>query len=530
MRVGTTIALAGFLIVATFGRVWTVFDQGPFTANFYDMQAHSLLHGRLDVDEHMAAIEGFHLGGKTYLYFGLVPAIMRLPTAAITDALDGRLVIVSMLAATAVALLAAGRLLWRARRWRSPDTPLTRRDVIAAGAFVAAVGLASPLLFLVSGALVYHEAIAWGVAFTLVAFDCTLEWWERPTPRALVLASLSATAALSSRPSVGGGAAVALVLVLAVRLRRVRRRQIMGVIGAASAPFLLYASVNMARFGDPIKTPWDAQGINAFDAHRPEVLRRNHGTIIGLQFVPTTFVDYLRPDGLRWQRLFPWITYRNSTPVIGDVEFDVLDRASSVPTEAPLFCVLGAVGVVAMARRRRQTLPWTLLLVGGSVGVIPTLMVGFTANRYLADFLPPLVVGATLGFWVARDRLDRASRALRRVGAGGLVVLGIASALIVSALTIQSERIYLLPTIADRHSFVQLQYDIDNALFGGKPHAVEQGDSLPSPVGDQIVFIVGNCAALYEGDGHTWFEIEQAGSPSGTPLCDQLLRRLGSSS
>jgi hypothetical protein len=530
VRVGTVVALVGFLVVATFGRVWTVFDEGPFSADFYDEQAHSLVHGRLDVDSGVAGIEGFRHSGKTYFYFGIVPAILHMPIAAVTHRLDGRLVIVSMLAALAIGLLAAGRLLWRARQWWKPDAPLGRRDAFGAGAFVAAVGLSSPLLFLSARALVYHEAIAWGVALTLLTFDLTLEWWERPTPRALAFASLAAATALNSRSSVGLGAAAGLGLIVLFRLPRMARRHLVGGAFAVMVPFILYSSVNVARFGDPIKIPWYAQGINSFDPHRVEMLNRNNGTTLGPQFVPTTFVDYLRPDGLRIQRLFPFITYRNTTRVFGDIEFDVIDRSSSVPTEAPLFCVLGMAGVIAMVRRRRRALPWALLTAAGIVGVGPTLLVGFTANRYLADFVPVLVMTGAIGFWPITDALRRASRALRRVEAGALVALTVCGVLIVGALTIQSERIYLLASPSDRLEFVRLQYDIDNDLFGGKPPAVESGPTLPTEVGDQVVFIVDHCAALYAGDGHNWALIEPSGPELDTSLCNQLLRRLDSNS
>ena len=58
----------------------------PFHAerfgNFYDVQAHSLLHLHWDVPAKQVAFEGFLVDGKTYVYFGPVPALLRLPVVA----------------------------------------------------------------------------------------------------------------------------------------------------------------------------------------------------------------------------------------------------------------------------------------------------------------------------------------------------------------------------------------------------------------------------------------------------------------
>ncbi|MDO8543840.1 MAG: hypothetical protein Q7S40_25640 [Opitutaceae bacterium] len=49
---------------------------------FYDYQAVSLLHGRLDVPDDALGGEAFVVNGKTYGYFGVTPALLRLPFAA----------------------------------------------------------------------------------------------------------------------------------------------------------------------------------------------------------------------------------------------------------------------------------------------------------------------------------------------------------------------------------------------------------------------------------------------------------------
>ena len=50
--------------------------------SFYDIQGRALLHGHLAVPNGSVSFEGFVIGGRTYVYFGLVPAVLRLPISS----------------------------------------------------------------------------------------------------------------------------------------------------------------------------------------------------------------------------------------------------------------------------------------------------------------------------------------------------------------------------------------------------------------------------------------------------------------
>ena len=193
--IGGNVALLVFTVVVSEGHPSGLLRRGPFSSDFFDAQAHALLDGHLDVDPSVAGIEGFVHDGRTHLYFGLAPALLRLPIAALTDRFDGRLGQLSMLVALSVAMAAAARLVWRARRHRRGGAAVARWEPWIVGGFTAAVGLSSPLLFLASRPVVYHETELWGAATTLVALEATLAWWERTTARGLALASLAAAVA-----------------------------------------------------------------------------------------------------------------------------------------------------------------------------------------------------------------------------------------------------------------------------------------------------------------------------------------------
>ena len=100
-------------------------DTAPLGA-FYDVQGRAFLDGHLAVPPSAVGFEGFDVGGATYIYYGPVLALLRLPVLLVTHRLDGRLTQLSMLLALGVLLVAAGDLYERVRRLVRPDAAVAR--------------------------------------------------------------------------------------------------------------------------------------------------------------------------------------------------------------------------------------------------------------------------------------------------------------------------------------------------------------------------------------------------------------------
>lgn len=513
-RVGALVALLVFAAVVSEGSPAGLVRRGPFTSDFFDAQAHSLLDGRLDVDPDIAGVEGFQHDGRTHLYFGLVPAVLRMPVAAVTDRFDGRLTQLSMLAALAVATWAAARLAWRARRWRRGDGPPGRWEPWVVGGFTATVGLASPLLFLAARPVVYHETELWGAATSLVALEMLLRWWADPSRRALVLASAASLVAFNTRASAGGGTVAALALTggLGLVVGRLPWRRAPALLLAVVLPVVAYAAVNQARFDEPFTVPFPEQVLSSFDPARQATLEATDGSLFGLEFAPTAVVTYARPHGIDVQRLFPWITFREGADVIGDATFDTVDRSASLPVVAPSLVLLGLLGLAAVVRRGWRD-PWLTATVGAASGLAATVTIAFIANRYLADATPALVLPAAVGTWVVADWLRRRPGWPRRLAVGALIALtGLGTAVSV-ALAIQSQRLFILPRADARHDLVAFQYDVHDRLGGGTPHGVRAADELggrPGPRGEVVV--LDDCRGLYWSDGARWWPLELGGA------------------
>src|SRR5262245_48766851 len=90
------VGVAGVLALVLFAVVLSAGSSDPLTtepfgADFYDAQAKALMHGRWDVPRRVAGVDGFEVGGKFYIYFGIWPSVVRMPVLLFSDSLTGQL-------------------------------------------------------------------------------------------------------------------------------------------------------------------------------------------------------------------------------------------------------------------------------------------------------------------------------------------------------------------------------------------------------------------------------------------------------
>jgi hypothetical protein len=408
----------------------------------FDSQAHSLWHGRWDIPPDALGFDAFVVHGRSYTYLGPFPAILRMPVVALTSNYDGRLTQVSMLLGFAVAMVFASTLSWRIRRLVRSDAPVTRLEVAAVAVDTFVLGAGSAIFYLASTPLVFHEAELWGAALTIAALDRILEFILRPRRVNLAWAGLATTLACLARGSTGAGAVVALGIVLLAQLVVVVAPRFQGavrVLGLRAAaerghpvqttvavvtPIALFAYTNWVKFGTFFSVPWTKQLWSTVSPDRRRMLDANHVTLFGVKFVFSNVVQYVRPDALRTTLTAPYVTFPPKPSAFGNVIYDARDWTSSVPSSMPLFVVLGIIGFVAIWR----TLPeLRVLVIGAFVAVVPTLLIGYLSNRYLADFMPLLVVCSLAGLHVLLRNATNVSTTRLKAGAVVFVVLAAVS-------------------------------------------------------------------------------------------------------
>ena len=526
--------IGGLLALPVFFWMVNAGQLNPFHAerfaNFYDIQAHSLLDLHWDVPAKQVAFEGFLIDGKTYLYFGPVPALLRLPVLALTDSLDGRLTQVSMVAAFAVAIVFITRLSWRIRGLVRGNAAASRLELWAVGGYVFLVAAGSVMLFIASRTFVYHETELWGAAFALAAYDAILGVILEPSRRWIILAGLWGSAAFLTRATVGAGPLVALGIVLAaVALRRFAGRRLgaparwlaaperLGsssltwwLAAAIAVPVVLYVYVNYSRFGSFFGVPLGEQVYSQFNPARRRALADNGGNLFGLKFLPTQLLQLVRPDALRFESLFPWITFPGPATVLGGVTFDTRDWTSSIPATMPALTVLGGGGVVVLVRRAGAAAV-RAPLIGAVSGGLSTLTIAFVANRYMSDLLPAIVLASLVGLHALLGTARREQRRKwTRAVAVVMLVLALISLWVNFALAFSYQRALYPQAASQRAGYIGFQQDVDELIPGGPWGDVQFGRELPERGARGELFVVGDCDGLYWSDSREWFAVERA--------------------
>ncbi len=522
-RTGTLVAVVVFWLIATCLQPWNLFDKGPYTTDFYDAQARALSHGHLDVPANVAGIEGFEIDGKTQIYFGIGPAIMRLPFSGVSSVFDRRLSLLSELLALSVLGLAAARLLKRAK---SLVTNAPEGAAWWFGAFAAVATLGTPLLFFSSRALVYHEAELWGAAAGLAGLDLVIRWWRVPTRRHLIEAVALATFALACRPSSGAGPALALGLFgLAIAWKRQWKRSLIVLLGAA-IPFFGFALVNWLRFRSASDVPFPVQVFSKFNTDRQAALAANNGSLFGLKFVPTNVARYFSPLAFQWDRLFPFVTWPAKATVLGNARFDTIDHTGSFPTSAPLLFLFGLVGAW-WTIVRDKTRQWSAIAVAAIVATTSTFTFGYLAHRYLADLVPVFVVLAAPGVWIVARHAKTWRNWIRRTVVVAMALLFAFGFWNQLGLAITARAFSILPSESGARSFAEFQYELDDMYVGGSAPAViySRDGQLPSGVAPGTIVIMGDCDAVYRTDGYGWGPLERR---IGTIYAYRLTGSIGS--
>lgn len=532
------------VVVVVGAVIWFLSYQQPglaeprYASDFFDAQARSWLRGTWSIPQEVLGLEGIRTDGGLQMYFGPFPSALRLPILLVTDRLDGRLTQPSILVAYLIFLLATTRLWWQIRALTRGTAPITRVDGLVAAGMVLVVGIGSPVLILTTTAQVYTEAIAWGLALAMVAFSLLLACLRSYRHTTAALAIAAAAAATLSRVGTGGGAMVAIwliggawllarvtgtrtgavaragkavtsYLVAPVRAAACTTRQCAMWLGGAAAGSAMYLGVNVVRFGTLLSIPWEGFVFGEQSTRRATALAANDGSLTGIQFLPTTLLTYLRPDGVSLDDLFPWISFpRHDVTGVGGVVLDATPPTGSLSATMPLLVLLAAVGagVILVPRLRGAGDHAVLrpLLIGALAGTVPMLAVGFIAHRYLVDAMPVLLIGAFAGIQTLWHWLGRSDRERWRTGAVvAMCILALWSIMANLALAVDYQHLEVPLTPDVRYEFLQLQY-----AGRGPSDALVHASVVPPPGQRGTLLAIGDCEALLWSNGDRWLVIE----------------------
>jgi len=352
----------------------------------YDSQAEHFLRGDVDVDAAAIDHEAMIVNDHVRMYFGPLPAFLRIPLNFIYPAGYGKWSRVSGFCAGVIALFAFAGLMRTVLQF----SPLSLRARNWVGnACIVGFALGSPLLLLLGNLSIYNEAIIWGLAWSLAALYFTFRSRQADgaaLTHSLLAFSLCAGGALLSRVTFG----VPFILIaplLALRVGRENRlTNLLALLLPLGAAVVFYVWLSYARFGSFTGVNFDyyVNPVHSEFAHKYGVFTPRR--------VPYSFVDYF---SLR----FPSLDRRPPFLAADRHSYNYPSLFSNPDSEVYIsllwsssWLILGAVmGIVCLVRRKRADLFEWGIAVALLVQVLCILSYFLLAQRYATDLYPFLI-------------------------------------------------------------------------------------------------------------------------------------------
>lgn len=495
------------LIIALAGAWWTTAGDWALTApisfgDVFDGQARSFLQGRADIDCRIASGEGFVRGGKCYVYFGPVPALLRIPPMLAAPGTAGRwsramLIEHSWVIVALVCLL----LIHAGHRVTDP----------LAVAYVLLAILGSTVVYMWSWPTAYVETISCAVAFGIASIYCLLREVSQPEAKDgrgggwLVAATVAALLSFLTRANTGAGPLLAAGVVALGAARRppdkgsaaASRRLAavsLGLLAAGVAAFVWY---NHVRFG----TYFNAVPMHLHVQYDEARLRHIGGTLFHPEQSPTLFLNYLLNLPV-FRGSYPWLDYRPVPSYLPAL--DVVDQHAGVFGLMPALAWLAWAGL----RNGVKTAAERWVLLAPLVSLFLLSSIAAVNHRYVHEFTLLLIPAGVFGL-----RWAWATSARRWI----TMALAAWSIYANWALALVNQRemhLYISEEARDRHRATR--FVVDRWLSRDRSNSVdfdyERGGngSAPPPVAGLNVRLT-NHGGRYRYDGERW---QHAGGPA----------------
>lgn len=503
-------SVVGTLIALPFN-LWLSWDTWSGSLNplravspddFYDLQARAMFHGHLYVPNGLMGIEAFNHDGHQFTYFGIFPSLVRMPILIFTSRLDMQLTGPMILAAWVLTAVFSSLLLWRLRIMIRGTDVLGRAEAAAFGALMTTILGGSVVLYLSAIPYVFNEDFAWSVGLTIGSLFALLGVMERPSWGRVAASAVLITFTNLDRTPTGyacviGAGLVALWFYFG-RGGRENRRWTIPMLAIGGFAFLLSCAVTYGKFGIPVGLPMADQAWTAVNAWRRHFLAANGGKAFSLHFLPSTLWAYLQPFGIHLSGLFPFISTPTApaAPLAGAV-LEWTYPTGSIPATMPLLFLLSCWGLVTAFRPHAAAalrVTRVLLLTAGA-GAAGVLLWGYIAERYMADFMPLLVLAAGIGLIDLWRRLATRPRRHRKRWLVVIVVVALYCLAANVAIAVGPVQQW---TMAQTKQFVTVEQKLSLQSLGA---TVRKGNSLPYWAPTGTLFATNGCTGLYMSSG-----------------------------
>lgn len=379
-----------FLVLTDLGHTLARPDTS-LNLTFNSMLDH-LLRGRFDVDPSTVGLEGFTRNNMVFAYWGIVPALLRIPLIVFPNWTAIDVTTWSCLVATVLALATK---LWTLRTVASALPNLPAWMIAAVSAALVLSGAQMGYL----RASIFQEVCQWAgfcsAVFVAAVIKGTVS--KNFSPHLLNVMALAAGMALLTRVSVAIGLYAALGLLLVALFYRSPAQNFGKVVrsGSILLLFLLICGfVNFQRWGNPIVFA-DYAKYNYNLIYPDRLMRTQEFGLFNLARIPFGLMYFFAPV---------WFFRLGSGELLLAATRDRLMDAIELPPSSflltdALLIGLAVFSVRSFVVRRNARENLESLAVGLGLVVPPILMLtAISMNyRYRMDFYPLLEFGAFLG-------------------------------------------------------------------------------------------------------------------------------------
>lgn len=372
---------------------------------FNSMMEH-LLHGNFDVDPAVVGKEGFLRSGRVYAYWGIFPALLRLPIIFLPNGLHLDVTRLSCATAAILIFLINIRSVDFVTSCSKTDKPWLKNLLFLA------VGLSGVQVCFLRPSL-YQEVCLWALVFGMMFIHWALRACldAKEAPKALVWMSLASVGALLTRVSMGigtyGAESLLGILVLwrcfsnsseVSKKMMLRQLCLCGVaVALLVGGVLVTAGINFERWGNPLT--FADYNLYLFNEVYPDILVRTHQYgLFNVRRIPLGIVYFFFPL---------WVFHKGAHLFFQDKFAQLIDAAELPPSSFFLtdgfFLFLGGVFIYSVFRSVRNRQSWQIALPTLSVAMglfIPALLMLMAISmnyRYRAEFYPLILFLAFMG-------------------------------------------------------------------------------------------------------------------------------------
>jgi hypothetical protein len=406
----------------------------------YDNMLVHLLRGDFTVDRGAIGYEAFTRDGKTYAYFGIFPALLRLLAMPFTDVGLAHLARLSCLTASVLFVALQLRMLLIVHRSLPPASRRSEFLVV----MVAATVLSGPQLYTLAMASIYHEPILWSAAqaaaFNLVIVHATFGGKGLRTREFALLAGFAGLAIIT-RPTIGVALYLGTVLLIAWKVwhwyapntgprpfsaTATRLSSMIVPIAILGLSGVVVGVVNFQRWGNP----FTFADFHYYDMRigvypRLAEILHNYGEFnIGRIWI----------GALYYMTDLPYLLH--TLPPFGEflrARFQVIDAPPMEPVLTnPLTIILAGIGLYRIWWRPGLSIRGVAILPLALLGHASAVLLIFAAMgltlRYHFDLAPFMTLAALIGYASISTTMAEARESRRkrvRMAAIGLCAVGI---------------------------------------------------------------------------------------------------------